>query len=568
MPLRLPGDYSRFHRRYRRLGLFVGELTHHLRLGYHHAIHLRLPVHLRHRSLPAGDLHFHYQLIAWNHRTPELRLLDRSKQNKLIVPVRNSGENQYAGNLRHRLHNQHPGHNREIGEVAGEERLIGGYILDPDDTILFQFDNRINQKHGIAVRKNVADGLDVKNGHKHGKRRLVEKTKPATKPLLYQAMPSVLDFVKREQPAIIAMIREFVGCESPSDDAAAVNRFVDLAASKVAGAAKVKTLPGGRFGKHLRCEFTLPGRKKEGQILVLAHSDTVWPMGTLSTMPFRQDKGRLWGPGVLDMKSGIVFFLFAMRALRELDMPVQRKVLLQINSDEEVGSESSRPLTEEAARKSNAVLVLEPGTGLEGKLKTARKGVGDYSVQVHGKASHAGVDFQNGASAVVELARQIEKIAGFTQLERGITVNPGVVAGGTRTNVVAAEARVEVDIRVARLKDAPALDRKFHALKAVDKRCRVEVTGGLNRPPMERTAAVVRLFQQAKELAASLGVEIEESATGGGSDGNFTAALGIPTLDGLGGVGEGAHASNESILVNRIADRTALLALLAAGRLA
>lgn len=377
-------------------------------------------------------------------------------------------------------------------------------------------------------------------------------------------MDSILDFVRGDQRAIIATIREFVECESPSDDAAAVNRFVDLTVSKVTGMAKLKSLPGGRFGKHLRCEFNLPGKKKEGQILVLAHSDTVWPMGTLSSMPFREEKGRLWGPGVLDMKSGIAFFLFAMRALRELEIPVKRRVLLQINSDEEVGSDSSRPLTEEAAKKSSAVLVLEPGTGSEGRLKTARKGVGGYSVKVHGKASHAGVDFQNGASAVVELARQIEKIAGFTQIDRGITVNPGVIAGGTRTNVIAAEARTEVDIRVAKLKDAPGLDRKFRSLKAVDKRCRIEVSGGLNRPPMERTPAVAKLFQRAKQLAAGIGVEIEESATGGGSDGNFTAALGIPTLDGLGGVGEGAHAVNESILINRIADRTALLALLIA----
>lgn len=378
-------------------------------------------------------------------------------------------------------------------------------------------------------------------------------------------MRSLLDSVKRNQPAIVATIREFVECESPSDDPAAVNRFVELVASKASGMARLKALPGGRFGKHLRCEFELPGRKKDGRILVLAHSDTVWPMGTLATMPFREEKGRLWGPGVLDMKAGIAFFLFAMRVLREMDIPVKRRVTLQINSDEEVGSESSRALTENAAAKSSAVLVLEPGTGLEGKLKTARKGIGGYLVQIHGKASHAGVDFQNGASAVLELARQIEKISRFTQLDRGITVNPGVISGGTRTNVVAAEASTAVDVRVAKLRDWAGIDRKFGSLKAIDKRCRVEVSGGLNRPPMERTPAGAALFRRARQLAAEIGVNIEESSTGGGSDGNFTAALGIPTLDGLGGVGEGAHAPNESILIDRIADRTALLALLVAG---
>lgn len=379
-------------------------------------------------------------------------------------------------------------------------------------------------------------------------------------------MSSILRLIQRQQPRMIAMIGEMVECESPSLDAAAVNRWVELAADRMSGMGKIKTYAAPGYGRHLRCEFDLPGRKKEGRILALGHSDTVWPLGTIQSMPFRQANGRLWGPGVLDMKAGIAFFLFAMQALRETETEVKTRVVLQINSDEEVGSETSRPLTEEAARMSHAVLVLEPGTGLAGKLKTARKGVGDYTVKVTGRASHAGVDFENGASAVVELARQIERIAGFTDLPRGVTVNPGVIAGGTRTNVVAAEAKVEVDIRVARLADAARLERKFRALKPVDKRCRIEVSGGLNRPPMERSAGVRRLFERARTVAGAAGLKaaIEESATGGGSDGNFTAALGTPTLDGLGAVGEGAHAPNESILVNRMADRAALLALLVA----
>jgi glutamate carboxypeptidase len=245
-----------------------------------------------------------------------------------------------------------------------------------------------------------------------------------------------------------------------------------------------------------------------------------------------------------------------------LEIPVRRNIVFQVNSDEEVGSETSRYFTEEAARQSAVVLLLEPGTGVTGKLKTARKGVGDYTVTVKGKASHAGVDYEAGASAVVELARQIPKIAAFTDLKKGVTVNPGVIAGGTRTNVVAAEARVEVDIRVAHAKDAAALDQKFRGLRPFDKRCSIQVEGGLNRPPMERTLAIRQLFQAARAYAKELGVTLQESATGGGSDGNFTAALGIPTLDGLGGVGEGAHAANESILLDRIADRTALLAML------
>ncbi|MDX1979151.1 MAG: M20 family metallopeptidase [Bryobacteraceae bacterium] len=375
-------------------------------------------------------------------------------------------------------------------------------------------------------------------------------------------MDDILAYARSKQDDIITFLRQLVECESPSDNPAAVNRFVDLVASRSAGLANVRTFPGGRFGKHVQLEFLLPGDKKSGQILALGHSDTVWPMGTIKAMPFRQEKGRVWGPGVLDMKSGIAFFFFAMQAIRDLRLETKRRVVLQLNSDEEVGSDSSRALTEKEAKKSKAVLVLEPGTGLEGKLKTARKGVGSYEVVVHGKAAHAGVDFDAGASAIVELAWQISTIAEFTDAKKGITVNPGVISGGTRSNVIAAEARTDVDIRIAKLKDAAGLDKKFKSLKPMDKRCRITVKGGLNRPPMERTEAVAALFLKAKKLAAEMGVKIDESMTGGGSDGNFTAAMGVATLDGLGGVGEGAHANHESILIDRIADRTALLAKL------
>jgi glutamate carboxypeptidase len=374
----------------------------------------------------------------------------------------------------------------------------------------------------------------------------------------------ILAFARSRERPLTAMIRSFVECESPSDDPAAVNRFVDLVCDTVSGFAKVKRLPGGRFGRILVCEMTLPGRQKNGQILALGHSDTVWSMGTLKTMPFRQAEGRLWGPGALDMKAGIAFFITAVEALRELDVPVASKVVLQLNPDEEVGSEVSRGVTEKNARASKAVLVLEPGTGLTGKLKTARKGVGDFTLKVKGRASHAGVDFQAGASAVLELVRQLDTIASFTRMDKGITVNPGVIRGGTRSNVVAAEAEAEIDIRILRLRDAPALERRFRTLRPFDKRCTLEVTGGLNRPPMERSAGIVKLFRLAQGLAREVGVELEESLSGGGSDGNFTAALGVPTLDGLGAVGEGAHAVNESLLVDRMADRTALLAKLIA----
>ncbi len=378
-------------------------------------------------------------------------------------------------------------------------------------------------------------------------------------------MDNFLSWARANERRIVSTIREMVECESPSDDAVAVNRQGEQIADRWGHMAKITRKKAKGFGDHMLLEMQLPGKKKTGQWLALGHTDTVWPMGTLKTMPWREAEGRLWGPGVYDMKGGVAFFLHAMEALRELDVPVGRKVVLQLNSEEEVGSPSSRALTEAQARKSDGVLVLEPGTGPEGKLKTARKGVGGFAVTVTGRAAHAGVDFTNGANAIVELARQIEKIAGFTDLGIGLTVNPGVIRGGSRSNVVPAEASVDVDIRIARLKDAGPLEKKFRGLRVVDPRCSMVVTGGLNRPPMERTKAIGAWYEQARKLAAAMGVTLEESSTGGGSDGNFTAALGVPTLDGLGAVGEGAHAVNESLFCNRIADRTALLAGLIAG---
>ncbi len=375
-------------------------------------------------------------------------------------------------------------------------------------------------------------------------------------------MDPILAHVQAQQPALVAFLRQLVECESPSDDAAAVNRCADLFADSVADIAKVKSFAGGRYGKHLLCDFALPGKRKEGLVLGLGHTDTVYPLGILQQMPWREAEGRYWGPGVLDMKAGLAFFVFAVRTLRALQIPVRRSVKLLLVSEEEVGSPSSRPLTEKTAAGAQAVLVLEPGTGLEGKLKTARKGIGRYHVTITGHAAHAGVDFAQGASAIVELAHQLQRIAAFTDLARGTTVNPGVIHGGTRSNVIAAEAGAEVDVRVVRLRDFDKLDRRLRTLKPVNRRCQITITGGLNRPPMERTRAIAELFAQAKKLARELGVEVDESSTGGGSDGNFTAALGVPTLDGLGAVGAGAHAPHESILIDRIADRTALLAKL------
>lgn len=377
---------------------------------------------------------------------------------------------------------------------------------------------------------------------------------------------SIQQYCAEAQPALIAFVRELVECETPSGDADAIQRFIDLFTARCGDIATFKTKPGGKWGPHLLCEFALPGprRREAGTILGLGHSDTVYPMGALSAMPWRETAERLYGPGVLDMKAGLAFFVFAMRALRDLDIPARRKVVLQINSEEEVGSPVSRALTETNAKAARAVLVLEPGTGLAGKLKTARKGIGRYGLTVHGQSAHAGVDFEAGASAIVELAHQVQAVAALTDLAKGRTLNPGVIAGGTRSNVIADHATCEIDLRVRTLRDAAVVDRKLRALRVRDRRCRLSLEGGLNRPPMERSAGIVELFRIAQTCGRKIGVAVEESATGGGSDGNFTAALGVATLDGLGAVGEGAHAPHESILKGRIADRVALLAHLAA----
>ncbi len=377
-------------------------------------------------------------------------------------------------------------------------------------------------------------------------------------------MDALLELLREHKEEMIETLRRMVEYESPSTDKSAVNRCVEYVAGEAEALGGRITRHRNRdYGDHLEAEFGPRGRSStRGRLLLLGHLDTVWDLGTLERMPFRVARGRAWGPGVLDMKSGVTAALFALRALARLRRPLPRPVTLLLNSDEEVGSVSSRTLTERLARNCRAVLVLEPGTGLHGALKTARKGVGEYLVRVRGRASHAGVDFSKGVSATLELARQIQRIAGFTRLRQGITVNAGVIGGGTRSNVVAEEAWARVDVRIARRADEAYLEKQFRSLRPFHPQARLEVTGGLNRPPMERSPAIVALFRRARELALPLGLKLEESSTGGGSDGNFTAALGVPTLDGLGGAGEGAHAANESIVLSGWPLRTALLARL------
>ena len=362
---------------------------------------------------------------------------------------------------------------------------------------------------------------------------------------------------RREQT--VATIRELVEIESPSDNKAAVDRLSDVVAAKFAAlGGNVKLHPATDFGNHLQVEFA--GKSGAKPVLLLGHYDTVYPLGTLSSMPCQIVGDKLTGPGVLDMKSGIALMLSAIAALKDWHGELPCPVIVLLVSDEEVGSDSSRAITESLAKKAAAVLVLEPSYGPEGAVKTARKGVGDYQIKVTGKGAHAGLDFQKGANAIEELARQIDRISRFTDLKKGITVSAGLISGGTRVNVVPAEATATIDVRVARMKDAAVIEKKMRSLRAFNRKCKVEVTGGVNRPPMERTAGVAALYAKAAAIAHDLGWKLGEAAVGGGSDGNFTAGLGIPTLDGLGGVGDGAHAAHEHILISELPRRAALIA--------
>jgi glutamate carboxypeptidase len=370
-----------------------------------------------------------------------------------------------------------------------------------------------------------------------------------------------LRYFAERQNAIVRTIRELVEIESPSDNKPAVDRIAAFVARKFQDlGGRTQFHRSKEFGDSLQIEFA-EGASDRKPVLLLGHYDTVYPLGTLANMPCKITDGRLHGPGVLDMKSGIALMLHAIEALQARqngDLP--RPVTVFLVSDEEVGSHSSRKITEALAKKSAAVLVLEPAAGLRGAVKTARKGVGEYTLRVRGVAAHAGLDPTKGHSAILELARQIAVIAMLNNLPQGISVNPGVIQGGTRTNVIAAEASVVIDVRIQRAQQAAAIDRKLRALKPFDKHCQLEITGGINRLPMERTSGVAALYKKAQSIAREVGWKLDEASVGGGSDGNFTAALGIPTLDGMGGVGDGAHATHEHIVISELPRRAFLLA--------
>lgn len=369
-------------------------------------------------------------------------------------------------------------------------------------------------------------------------------------------MRPLLTFCEAELGWLVDTTRALVHCESPTPDKAAVDRCGrELADRLTALGARVLRLPREDAGDHLLAEFGCGTR----QVLLLGHFDTVWPVGELARQPWSDASGRLHGPGVYDMKAGLALAMLAVRALQESAAGFPGRVTCLFTSDEEAGSASSRQVIEDEARRSEAVLVLEPSLP-GGAVKTSRKGCGQYRLRATGLAAHAGVEPEKGASAIHELARQVVEVLRWQDPDCGLTVNVGTITGGSRPNVVAETAEAEVDVRVTRLADAGRVETLMRGLRSADPRVTLDVTGGFDRPPLERTAGVVSLFEQARAVAAELGHTLGEGGTGGGSDGNLTAALGVPTLDGLGAVGGGAHAVGEYVETAELPWRAALAA--------
>ena len=361
----------------------------------------------------------------------------------------------------------------------------------------------------------------------------------------------------REREWIVEFVRSLVEHESPSTDrtpldacgAFLATRLVELGAS-------VTRVAAGSTADHVLARWPGAGPR----VLLVGHFDTVWPVGQLARMPLKVADGRLYGPGTLDMKGGVGIGTLAIRALVDTTSEAARpQISFLITSDEEVGSHSSRAEIERLARESAAVLVLEPALP-GGAVKTARKGVGEFVITAHGVSAHAGANPGAGASAVHEIARVISTVEGWNDPSRALSVNVGVIDGGSRSNVVAERARAVVDVRIARLADASSIERAFKTLRPADPRVRLEVTGAINRPPMERTAGVAKLYALARNVADQMGIELAEGSTGGASDGNFTAALGVPTLDGLGATGDGPHALDEHVIIKDLPERAALVA--------
>jgi glutamate carboxypeptidase len=373
-------------------------------------------------------------------------------------------------------------------------------------------------------------------------------------------MSVLLNHFTARQATILKSIRELVERETKSREAARldeITRFVAVQLQEIGG--QIELIPQPGYGTHLRARFNFDHDESDRRVLVIGHLDTVWPTGTLERLPFRvTPEGRAHGPGIFDMKSGIVCAIEALRVIIAERLSTKRPITLLLTCDEEIGSKTSRSLVEEEAKYAAAALVLEPPAP-GGVVKTGRKGIGGFTVRALGRAAHAGLDPEKGVNAIVELAHQTLRLAALNDYERGITVSVGLINGGTAMNVIPAEASAKVDVRYWTQEDGEMVVNAIRGLAPALPHSQIEVTGGINRPPMPRSDENIALYEQARALAAEIGFELKETIVGGGSDGNFTAAMGVPTLDGLGVDGAGAHADHEHIIIDDIPRRAALL---------
>ncbi len=373
-------------------------------------------------------------------------------------------------------------------------------------------------------------------------------------------MSNLLNHFNARQQLVLSAIRDLVERETTSREESRLNEIALFIADRLRElGGEIELTPQPGYGTHLRARFGFGHDLSSPGVLVIGHLDTVWPVGTLARMPFRlTPEGAAHGPGIFDMKSGVIIAIESLNAIKALGLQTNRPVTLLLTCDEEIGSKTSRSLVEEEARRAAAALVLEPPiTG--GVVKTGRKGIGVFTIKTFGRAAHAGLDPRKGINANVELAHQILRLAAMNDYERGVTVSVGVMSGGTTINVIPAEATAKADVRFWTPEDGERIVSEIRSLKPVLDEARLEITGGINRPPMPRSEKNVALYEHARRLAAEIGFDLKDAVVGGGSDGNFTAALGVPTLDGLGVDGSGAHADHEHIIVSDIPRRATLL---------
>lgn len=373
-------------------------------------------------------------------------------------------------------------------------------------------------------------------------------------------MSNLFNHFNARQERILDAIRILVERETTSREEARLNEIALFIADQLRELdGEIELTPQPGYGTHLRARFNLGHDRSTPSVLVIGHLDTVWPVGTLAKMPFLlTPEGVAYGPGIFDMKSGVVIAIESLNAIKALGLQTNSPITLLLTCDEEIGSKTSRPLVEEEAKRAAAALVLEPPIS-GGVVKTGRKGIGVFTIRAVGRAAHAGLDPRKGINANVELAHQVLRLAEMNDYERGVTVSVGLMNGGTTTNVVPAEAIAKADVRFWTAEDGEHVVSQVRGLKPVLDQAQLEITGGINRPPMPRSEKNIALYEHARRLATEIGFDLKEAVVGGGSDGNFTAALGVPTLDGLGVDGAGAHADHEHIIVSDIPRRAALL---------